>query len=62
MMMNCKHATSLMSQGQDRELTLAERMQLKFHLVICNGCNNYNKQLHIIRETMKRLGRRKPGG
>ncbi len=59
-MMNCKHATSLMSQGQDRELTLAERMQLKVHLMICNGCSNYNKQLQLIRETMKHLGGRNP--
>ena len=60
-MMNCKQATSLMSQAQDRQLTLAERMKLKVHLIICNGCNNYNKQMHLIGEAMKRLGGRKPG-
>ena len=55
-MMNCKHATRLMSQGQDRQLKLNERLRLSFHLVICNGCANYNKQLDIIRKTIRKLG------
>ena len=54
--MHCKHATTLMSQGQDRQLTATERLRLRFHLVICNGCNNYNKQLDIIRKTIRKLG------
>lgn len=58
-MMSCKQATSLMSQSQDRQLKLSERMRLRFHLVICNGCNNYNKQMHLISEAMKRLGGKK---
>jgi len=60
-MMNCKQATRLMSQGQDRELNMAERTRLRIHLFICSGCSNYNKQLHLIRETMKRIGTRGPG-
>jgi len=55
-MMHCKHATSLMSQAQDRQLTLTERLRLRFHMVICNGCANYNKQLDIIRKTIKKFG------
>lgn len=55
-MMNCKQATRLMSQGQDRQLTFPERMRLKVHLIICNGCANYNKHLKLIREAVKRLG------
>ncbi|HEY9050329.1 MAG TPA: zf-HC2 domain-containing protein [Gammaproteobacteria bacterium] len=60
MMMSCKHATSLMSQAQDRELKLSERMQLRFHLMMCTGCTNYNKQLHIISKAMKQIAHRKP--
>ena len=58
-MMNCKQATRLMSQGQDRELSLAERARLRFHLFICTGCTNYNKQLKIIHQAMKQLGGRR---
>jgi len=60
-MMNCKQATRLMSQGQDRKLSPMERFRLRFHLLICGGCTNYNKQLDIIRKTMKRIGTRRPG-
>ena len=54
-MMNCKQATALMSQGQDRALTRRERLSLRIHTMICKGCNNYNKQLAFIRDTMQRL-------
>jgi heterodisulfide reductase subunit B len=57
-MMNCKQATRLMSHGQDRQLTLPERMRLKFHLLICNGCSHYNKHLNIIHLAMKRISDR----
>ncbi len=54
-MMNCKQATELMSQGQDRELSGRERLALRLHLLICKGCNNYNKQLAFIRQAMRKL-------
>jgi hypothetical protein len=54
-MMNCKQATALMSQGQDRPLSPRERIALRLHTLICRGCNNYSKQLAFIRETMQRL-------
>ena len=58
-MMNCKQATQLMSQSQDRKLTLKERAHLKFHLVMCSGCTNYNKQMMLIRNAMKQFRERK---
>lgn len=54
-MMKCRQATELMSQAQDRELRLRERIALRFHLIICRGCNNYNNHLAFIRNTMKRF-------
>ncbi len=57
-MMTCKQATKLMSQGQDRQLTLHERLRLRVHMFICRGCSNYNKHLDVIRTAMKRLGGR----
>lgn len=59
-MMNCKQATRLMSQGQDRELSLSERLRLRFHLFICTGCTHYNKQLQMIGKAMKQLRQGKP--
>jgi hypothetical protein len=59
-MMNCKQATELMSQAQDRLLSRRERIALRLHLLICKGCSNYNRQLAFIREAMQRLNDRSP--
>jgi len=52
-MLHCKQATELMSRSQDQALPLLKRLNLKLHLIMCRGCNNYNKQLLFIRKTMK---------
>jgi hypothetical protein len=59
-MMNCKQATELMSQAQDRLLSRRERLALRLHLLICKGCSNYSRQLAFIREAMQRLNDRSP--
>lgn len=57
--MNCKQATQLMSQAQDRSLNRRERLALKLHLLICKGCSNYNKHLTLIRKAIRQLGSHK---
>ncbi len=49
-MMTCKEATHLMSEGQDRQLRLSERILLRIHLALCSGCSRYDQQLHLIRQ------------
>lgn len=56
--MNCKQATELMSQGQDRPLGLGEKIGLRLHLLICRGCSNFRRQLALIRKACQRLGGR----
>lgn len=56
MMLNCKQATELMSQEQDRPLTLSERIGLRLHVWICIGCANYRRQMHALRSACRRLG------
>ncbi|MDH3354662.1 MAG: zf-HC2 domain-containing protein [Chromatiales bacterium] len=58
MMLNCKNATKLMSQAQDRPLFLKERISLRFHLMMCSGCNNYNQQMFLIRKACRHMGGR----
>jgi hypothetical protein len=55
MMMSCKEATRLMSQEQDRELTLRERAALKFHTMMCIGCTNYRKHMDFMRKAAARF-------
>jgi predicted anti-sigma-YlaC factor YlaD len=53
--LTCKQATALVSQRQDRKLTLWERCTLKLHLAICNACRNFVKQTEFMRRVLKRL-------
>ena len=48
-MMNCQHATRLLSEAQDRKLSLKERATLKFHIMMCTGCRNFGKQMKELR-------------
>lgn len=48
-MLNCRNATRLLSKAQERKLSLAERVSLKIHRVICSACDNFGKQMESIR-------------
>ena len=55
-MLSCKQVTRLVSQGLDRELGFAERVRLRVHLAICDGCTNFKKQMDFLRRAVARLG------
>ena len=52
-MLNCKQVTHLLSEGQDRKLSAMERLRLKVHLAMCEGCTQYEKQLRFIRQACR---------
>ena len=56
MMLSCQQVTRLVSQGLDRELGFAERVRLRVHLAICDGCTNFTKQMAFLRKAVARLG------
>ena len=53
-MLTCKEASRLLSEARERRLGLGERFALRFHLMICAGCNNFRKQLDFIGTAMRR--------
>lgn len=55
-MLNCKETTRLLSQGLDRRLGLGERIALRLHLAICNGCSAFSRQIRFLREAVRLLG------
>jgi hypothetical protein len=55
MMLSCKKTAQLVSQGMDRRLGFWERVALRLHLAICDGCTNFKKQAAFIQRAMKRL-------
>ena len=58
MMLSCKEASRLVSQGLDRRLGFAERLALRLHLLICDGCTNFSRQVAFLRKAMARLADR----
>ena len=60
MMLSCKDATRLVSQGLDRKLGLAQRVALWVHLAICDGCTTFSRQAAFLRKAVRELGSRHP--
>lgn len=57
-MMNCIQATRLISESQERSLTLAEKMSLKVHVMMCTGCKNFSLQVPFLSKAMKAYANR----
>lgn len=48
-MMKCEELTRLASEGMERPLSLRERAGMKFHLLMCDGCTNFTRQMKALR-------------
>ena len=48
-MLNCRDTTRLLSESQERPLTFGEKVSLRLHLLMCNGCRNFNEQMGSLR-------------
>jgi Putative zinc-finger len=57
MLLSCRETTRLLSQGEDRRLGFGERVALRVHLAICDGCRNVNAQFGFLRIAVKELAR-----
>lgn len=49
-MLNCHKATRLMSEKLERKLGLFEAMNLRFHLMMCKGCSNFDDHMGSLRQ------------
>jgi hypothetical protein len=56
--LTCKQAAELLSQGQDRKLSVPERLTLRMHLAVCQGCRDYGDQLVFMRRALRTYLRR----
>ena len=54
-MLSCKDVTRLLSESMDHSLPLGKRVGVRLHLLICRFCARYERQLLLIRETVRRL-------
>ncbi len=45
----CAQVTRLVSESMDRQISLAERVKVLAHFLVCVWCRRYRDQLHLIR-------------
>ncbi len=60
--LSCRHASVLLSRAQDGPLTFSERLALRMHLLICGSCRRFNRQLSLIRQTLRAFMERSQKG
>lgn len=51
--MSCQHATRLISESQERALSMPEKLSLKMHVLVCSGCKNFSLQVPFLSKAMK---------
>jgi hypothetical protein len=52
--MSCKEASLLLSEAEDRRLSMVERVKLRIHLALCDYCTRFSQQLAFLRTAMRR--------
>ena len=51
--LNCKQTSRLLSQASDVKLGFTERLALRIHLHLCDGCTHFSRQLDFLRRAMQ---------
>jgi len=53
--MKCQEAAQLISRGMDEHLPRWQRVSLRLHLLICDACTHFSKQVQLLRAAVRRL-------
>ena len=54
-LIDCRQASRLISQTQDRPATAWEAVRLRWHLAVCVACSRFERQVAFLREAMRRF-------
>jgi hypothetical protein len=54
-MLSCRDVTQLISESMDTSLPIGKRIGMRLHLLMCKFCTRYERQLLLIRETVRRI-------
>jgi hypothetical protein len=50
---SCKDVSHILSEMQERDLSITERWRLRWHLAVCDACAAFEKQMRFLREAMR---------
>jgi len=56
-MHSCEEITRLLSEAQERPLSRREKMALRFHVIMCGHCRNFEKHIKVLRQAAQRFAR-----
>jgi hypothetical protein len=48
-MLSCREVTRLVSRMQDEPASLADRFRLRVHLLVCDACSRFVRQMDVLR-------------
>ncbi len=54
---NCREVTRIVLEGEERTLTRQERVILRLHWALCDGCSRFRRQVGFMRQAMGRWRR-----
>jgi hypothetical protein len=51
----CEQAAKLSSQAMEQPLTPAQRLRLRLHLMMCEGCTGFTRQIDFLRRASRKI-------
>jgi len=52
-MITCKDASRILSQAQDGEVAFSLHLRLRLHLLLCEACTRFARQVRFLRQAMQ---------
>ena len=49
----CREVTRLVLEGEDRKLSLPERLAVRLHLLLCDACQRFVAQTQLMRRALQ---------
>ena len=53
LLISCKDASRLISRMQDGNVPLAERARIRLHLLLCEACTAFERQVRFLRAALR---------
>jgi hypothetical protein len=53
-MLNCREVTHLVLEAEDRRLSWRERLGMRLHMMICEACPRFVRQVSFMRSAVGR--------